>query len=199
MAGTLTRITTVLVALLVGFAFVPDPTRLEYQASRLAAEPWRLVTSQLVHWSTPMLVADALLVGIAGAVVERRSRALAGLAVGLAVAACAAAIVVSPGLLRYRGSSGIGTALLVAGGLDLAVSGVEWRVRLAGAAALAIGAIKIVLEGACASPLLPDGVVTATAAHVGGAAAGAAAWMARDQGEHPPMPGVRGAPFDDVP
>ena len=157
-------------------AAFPDVAALEYDAGRVTAEPWRLLTSQLVHWSPAMLAADVLLAGIAGAIVERRSRALAVLAVVFAAAASAVAMGVG-GLARYRGSSGIGTALLVAGGLELAVRGASRSVRVAGLGALVVGTVKIALERSGGSPLLPEGVVSATAVHVAGIAAGAAAFL----------------------
>jgi hypothetical protein len=81
------------------------------------------------------------------------------------------------GLARYRGSSGIGTALLVAGGLELSARGASRPVRVAGLVALAVGAAKIALERSGGSPFLPGGVVSATAVHVAGIAAGAAAFL----------------------
>jgi membrane associated rhomboid family serine protease len=161
---------------LLAAAALPNPVALEYDLEHVAAEPWRLLTSQLVHWSPAMLAADVLLAGIAGAIVERRSRALAVLAVVFGGAASAIAMGVS-GLARYRGSSGIGTALLVAGGLELSARGVSRPVRVAGLVALAVGAAKIALERSGGSPFLPGGVVSATAVHVAGIAAGAAAFL----------------------
>jgi hypothetical protein len=168
-------VTLGLVALLLAVAAFSNGASLEYDA-RLASQPWRLVTSQLVHWSSSMLAGDVLLAGIAGAIVESRSRVLAVLAVAFGTAASGLAIAASH-LERYRGSSGIGAALLVAGGLDLAVRGGTRPVRLAGVGALAFGTLKLVLEEAGATALLPDGIVPATAVHAAGAVAGAAAFV----------------------
>jgi membrane associated rhomboid family serine protease len=152
--------------------------RLEYDAARIEVQPWTLVTSQLVHWSRSMLFGDALLVGIAGSIVERRSRRLAGAAIVLGGGAAALAIAWS-GLTRYRGSSGIGTALLVAGGLDLAIRGTTRSTRIAGAAALGVGLAKLALDASgLTASILPDGIVTAAGVHAAAAGGGLVAWLA---------------------
>jgi len=169
-------ITLGLVAILLAVAAIPNPAVLEYDAGHRAAQPWRAFTSQLVHWSPAMLVVDVFLAGIAGAIVERRSRALASLAIAFGALAVAGAVWLSD-LVRYRGSSGIGTALLVAGGLELTLRAGSRQARRVGAVALAVAVLKIALERPGASPLLPEGVVAATAVHVAGAVAGAAAFL----------------------
>lgn len=171
--------TCALVGVLLVLGVLPGAAeRLQYDAARIDVQPWTLVTSQLVHWSPSMLLGDALLLGVAGSIVERRSRRLSGAAIVLGSGASALAIAWS-GLTRYRGSSGIGTGLLVAGGLDLAVRGATRSARIAGAAALGVGLAKLALDASgLAASVLPEGIVTATGVHAAAAGGGLVAWLA---------------------
>jgi len=160
---------------------------LEYHRdSVIAGELWRLVTGQLVHWSTAMLVADLGVLLLAGLLLARRSPRLLLVCLPLSVGAVAAAVhFLSPELIRYRGSSGIATALVIACALDLA--GTPGAPRRAAIAALVVGAAKLAYELATGTSLssgtLPPGVRVAPVAHVAGVASGAVAWLvARSQG-----------------
>lgn len=154
---------------------------LEYHRDGVASgELWRLVTGQLVHWSTAMLVADVAVLLVAGFFLARRSRRLLMMCLLLSVGTVAAAVhFLAPELVRYRGSSGIATALLVACALDLA--GTPGTPRRAAIAALVVGAAKLAYELATgislSSGTLPPGVRVAPVAHLAGAASGAVAWL----------------------
>lgn len=185
-SGGSARVILAVVAVCAALAFVPTAgAALEYRRSALASAPWRLATSQLVHWSAAMAAGDLLLLAIAGWIVERRSRRLAVTALAAGAAATAVAVALQVGLTRYRGSSGLGTAMLVAGALLLA------RDRSRGArgtalAALAVLAVKIALEiapaGTRAPTNLPEGIHAIPAVHLASALAGAlAAWSTRER------------------
>jgi membrane associated rhomboid family serine protease len=136
----------------------------------LRGEIWRAVTGQLVHWSWPMAAADLGVIAAAGSFLETRARrrVLLGIAAGLL--AVAASVVLSHGLLRYRGSSGVATALVA-----LALTGLPRRLAVGG---LCLLGAKIVLELATGQSLfpgtLPAGVALTPAAHLAGALAGLA-------------------------
>jgi rhomboid family GlyGly-CTERM serine protease len=154
---------------------------LEYRREAVAAgELWRLLTGQLVHWSTAMWVADVTVLVVAGFLLARRAPRLALTCVPISALAVAAAVhVLAPGLARYRGSSGIATALVVACALELArTPGASRRVAIAG---LALGTAKLAYEVATGASLssgtLPPGVRVAPVAHFAGVAGGLAAYL----------------------
>lgn len=154
---------------------------LEYERDSVAAgEFWRLVTGQLVHWSTAMLVADVAVLLVAGFLLARRSPRVLMLCLPLSAAVVGAAVhFLSPELIRYRGSSGIASALVIACALDLVHEG--GASRGAGIAASAFFGGKLAYEVATgtsiASGTLPPGVVVAPVAHLAGAASGTVAWL----------------------
>lgn len=169
--------------------------RLEFDRAAVAAgEAWRLLGSQLVHWSAAMACADLGVLLVAGAALEVRSRRAAGAAIALALPFVAAALWFrSPELSHYRGSSGVALALVVALLLDLASSaGPAWR-RVLAAAVLAAALAKTLVElRGGTSPLslpLPDGVTVAPWVHAAGVAAGGLAFAVD---RRPRVP--RGAP-----
>ncbi|HET9301111.1 MAG TPA: rhomboid family intramembrane serine protease [Candidatus Polarisedimenticolaceae bacterium] len=146
---------------------------LEYdRAAMLRGEIWRPVTGQLLHWSWPMAAADLGVIAVAGTFVERRARrrVVLGLAAGLL--AVAVVVALSPGLLRYRGSSGVATALVT-----LALTDERLPAGLALSGLLLLLA-KTAIEGTTGQPLLPGtlphGVALTTSAHVAGLLAGLA-------------------------
>ncbi len=146
---------------------------LEYdRPAMLRGEIWRPVTGQLAHWSWPMAVADLGVIAVAGAFVERRARrrVVLGLAAGLL--AVAVVVALSPGLLRYRGSSGVATALVA---LALTDDGLPAGLALGG---LLLLLAKTAIEGTTGQPVfpgtLPHGVTVTTPAHVAGLLAGLA-------------------------
>ena len=166
------RGTLVVVALALLAGAVPRiAAGLEYdRAAMLRGEVWRPLTGQLVHWSWPMTAADLGVLAAAGLFVERRSRGRAWLGIAAGLLAVAAAVALSPDLLRYRGSSGVATALVVLALLDL-------RLPLAVCGLLLLSA-KTAVEIATGQPVLagtlPAGVALAPAVHVAGALAGLA-------------------------
>ncbi|MGH9329479.1 MAG: rhombosortase [Vicinamibacterales bacterium] len=155
---------------------------LEYHRERVAAgEFWRLVTGQLVHWSTTMLVADIGVLLLAGVLVARRSRQLLILCLVVSAAAVGAGVhFLAPQLARYRGASGIASALVVTYALDLARTPGPSR-RAAGVGLVLFG-VKLAYELATGTSMLsgtcPPGVAVAPVAHLIGAASGAVAWSA---------------------
>ena len=145
---------------------------LQYErAAVTAGEPWRLVSGQLVHWSDAMATADLLLVLLVGAIVECHARRTLLVAMGLGVTASALAVHLAARSVEvYRGSSGVGCALLVC------AAAVVWR-RSGGAVAvvaLALLVIKLVAElaGIPLGGTLPAGVQPVPAVHLAGAVAG---------------------------
>lgn len=172
---------------------------LEYHRDRVAAgELWRLVTGQLVHWSPGMLVADVTVLLVAGFLLARRSRRLLVFCLPLSAAAVGGAVhFLAPHLVRYRGSSGIASALVVACILDLAQTpGASRRAAIAASIFLAAKlAYELTTGLSISSATLPPGVGVAPVAHVAGGASGAVAWLATTshwRREHARMSGACG-------
>jgi len=154
---------------------------LQYDRERVAAgEVGRLITGSFTHWTARMALWDLLFVGVAGAWIERRSRARLVVASLLGLVATGAAVhLLAPEIDLYRGSSGLATALFLAAAVDgLLVAGSRLGRTLA-AGAIVLLLAKIVFEtavrpGVAAGPL-PAGVRVIPLAHGAGVAAGAAA------------------------
>jgi rhomboid family GlyGly-CTERM serine protease len=164
-AGTLVFVA---LALLAG-AFPRIASGLEYdRAAMLRGEVWRPVTGQLVHWSWPMAVADLGVLAAAGTFVERHAPRRAWFGIAFTLLAVGAAVALSPGLLRYRGSSGVATAMVALALLDL-------RLPLA-LSGLSLLSAKTAFELVTGQPVfpgtLPSGVVLTPAAHLVGAVTG---------------------------
>jgi hypothetical protein len=108
-----------------------------------------------------MLVADLGVLLVAGFLLARRSPQVLMICLPLSVGTVAAAVhFLSPELVRYRGSSGIASALVVVGALDLAgTPGASRRVAIT--ASVVVGA-KLAHELATSlslsSGILPPGV-----------------------------------------
>jgi rhomboid family GlyGly-CTERM serine protease len=174
------KITTLVVGTLLALAVAGAQTTLEFDRGRVAGgELWRLATGQFVHWSWPMLFADAGVLFVAGGIVERRSRGLLLMSLVVSLGAVAASIeCLDSDLDRYRGSSGVACALVSAGLLDLCQA--PGRSRLLGAAIGVAFVSKLLWELAFGETVvqatLPSGIVLAPWVHVSGAAAGAACW-----------------------
>lgn len=163
---------------------------LEYHRDRVAAgEFWRLATGQFVHWSTAMLAADLGVLLVAGLLLARRSRRLLMLCLVVSAAAVGGGVqLLAPQLTRYRGASGIASALVVACALDLArIPGPSRRVAVVG---LVLVAVKLAYELATGSSMLPGtcppGVAVAPVAHLAGVASGAIVYAYRAQIVDPP-------------
>jgi rhomboid family GlyGly-CTERM serine protease len=172
-------VTVAIVLACAAIALTPGAAeRLQYERAAVASgELWRLVTGQLAHWTPRMAAADLLVVGIAGAWLEWRSRrllvwtvAMAGAGVGLTIQAF------TPHLASYRGSSGIASGLYAAvAGALIAERAPRW-IRLAACLAL-LGLVgKTALEMATGDAIfagpLPPGVSAVPEAHLAGALAG---------------------------
>jgi len=108
-------VTLTLVALCAAAALAPG-TALEYdRASVAAGEGWRLLTGQMVHWTARMAAFDlGMLLGLGIWLEVRGDRRLAAAALALGGGLTALAVhALSPGILVYRGSSGVASALFV--------------------------------------------------------------------------------------
>jgi hypothetical protein len=170
-------------------------TALQYDRRLVAAgEAWRLLTAQLVHWTARMSVTDLGALLVLGSWLEtqaRRRQAAAALAAALAATA---AFLPLSHLDLYRGSSGLGSALVVVAALAAPSGAASRGARGLAALALAGFAAKLLLDAAGitltgAGPL-PAGVAAAPAAHLLGAAAGALAFttLAPAGSGHEPLP-----------
>lgn len=152
------------------------------RAHVLGGEWWRVVTGSLVHYSASHLASDVLAFGVAGALLERRSRAaMAALTVASPLSVGAAVLLFQPQLDRYAGLSGMAYAAIVA----LALAGLRevGTMRMLSGAALVGCVAKLAWEMSSHRMLLvdaPAGVVTVPVAHVAGAlAALVVAWSRR--------------------
>jgi rhomboid family GlyGly-CTERM serine protease len=141
---------------------------------------WRAATGQIVHWGAAMAALDLAVVAIAGACLELRSRRIVVLTLALALPIIGIAVHVGvPSLERYRGSSGVGSALVAALVIDL-IRNERDAVRRAIAAGIGIvfvGKLAWELTTGSALPLghLPSGVAVVPQAHLAGALSGLAA------------------------
>jgi rhomboid family GlyGly-CTERM serine protease len=156
----------------------------DWQATRIVAEPWRLLSAAFVHLSAQHLLANLAGAGVLAAFGwAARSTASDTAAWLLAWPLGHALLRVQPGLTHYAGLSGVlhaGVAV-AAFGLLLRAQG---RRRAVGAAVLAGLALKLLGEQAWrgAAQTVPQwDFPVAVAAHASGAAAGlacaAVAWV----------------------
>jgi len=171
-------LTAGLVATALWLSLLPGAAEsLEYRRAAVdAGEWWRPITGQLVHWTARMTLVDLGAVLLLGAALEPRSRGRLALVLATAGLAIGAALhVVTTDVDRYRGSSGLGAALLAA---LVAASAVSERpvVRRLALAVAALFVVKVVVESTAAAPLaagpMPDGVRVLAGVHVLGAVAG---------------------------
>jgi rhomboid family GlyGly-CTERM serine protease len=172
-------ITLTVVSAALAVAVIPGAGEL-LQYARAAVESgeyWRLLSSQLAHWTPRMATADLLVLLITGAWLESRSRRLVswtflatGLLVGVAVHAWL------PELSLYRGSSGIASGLFVAVALDIFGSPSRSWLRYLALASLLLFGAKTAWEAATGAALLagplPPGVLVTPTVHLVGALAG---------------------------
>jgi rhomboid family GlyGly-CTERM serine protease len=155
---------------------------LEYDRAALAGgEVWRLVTGHFVHWSAEHLWWDLLAFAALGVLCERESRTRFLACVG------GAALTVSltlwwamPGLERYRGLSGLDSALFVLLAVTLMRHG-DSRRMVAGAWALVAFLAKLAWEGVTGGALFvhDPGATAVPLAHLVGAVVGFAAGQPR--------------------
>ena len=139
----------------------------------VAGQPWRWLTGHLVHWDASHLAYDLLAFIALGAMAEQASRRRTVATIVLAAVAGSAAFCwFDADLVRYRGLSGIGSALFVLVLSDLAL-------RSRGAAIVAsVGLVgfclKIGFELVASKSLFASGVdwSNVPAVHLAGAAVG---------------------------
>lgn len=157
------------------------PEILEYDRAAVSrGQVWRVATGQLVHWGFAMAALDLAVVAIAGASLELRSRRIAGLTLALALPIIGLAVQLGvPWLERYRGSSGVGSALVAALVIDV-IRNERDAIRRAIAAGIGVVFVaKLAWELATGSALplghLPSGIAVVPQAHLAGALSGLAA------------------------
>lgn len=158
------------------------PGALEYEpAAVVAGEAWRTLTSQVVHWTPRMTVADLAVLLAVGVWLERRSRRLAGLSLAVGAMLVALVLAATPDMPRYRGSSGLASAVFAAAAVYEVRAGSGWP-RAVAALAVAALAAKIGWETwtglALFSGELPPGIEVRPAVHGAGALGGAVATIA---------------------
>jgi len=138
---------------------------------------WQIFTCHLVHFGWGHFWRDVPALALLSGIIEVKSRTTLLAVLGAAAGAVPAAVLLfEPGILPYRGSSG----LLVAVFTWLAVNAilrrdVSWHARLAGFVALAVLAVKIWLEltEGRLMEAFPAGTVSVSwASHFGGLLAG---------------------------
>jgi rhomboid family GlyGly-CTERM serine protease len=162
---------------------VPGAARwLEYDRGAIAGgEVWRLVTGHFAHWSAEHLAWDVIAFVALGVLCERLSRArFLACAAGAAVTVSLALWWAMPGLDRYRGLSGLDSALFVLLAVSLLRQG-DPRQGLAGAWALVAFLGKVVWEGATGGALFvhDPGLTAVPLAHLAGALVGFAVGVPR--------------------
>ena len=162
---------------------IPGAARwLEYDRAALAGgEVWRLLTGHVAHWSVEHLAWDLIAFVALGVLCECLSRVRFLACVG------GGALTVSltlwwamPGLERYRGLSGLDSALFVLLAVSLMRRGDSRRI-FAGAWALVAFLAKLAWEGATGGTLFVHdaGLSAVPLAHLAGALAGFAAGAPR--------------------
>ena len=172
-------VTTMVAGAGLAVALIPGASEaLQYDRTAVeSGEYWRVLSGQLTHWTARMTVADLLVLLIAGAWLESRSRHVAvwtfvatGVLVGLTVHAW------TTSLSTYPGSSGIASGLFVAVAVGLLANPRPRWMRSAALTALLLLAVKIAWEMAAGCALaageLPPGVTVVPAVHLAGSMAG---------------------------
>ena len=159
---------------LVALCSVADGTAFEYERSR---EVWRLLTGQMVHWTPRMALFDlGMLLGLGAWLEIRGDRRLAAVALAFGAVLTAVAVHLSPDLVRYRGSSGMASALFVLAAFRIADSSDAWTRALA-VAAVALFLAKAAFESLAGQALfageLPEGVRVVPLVHLLGGLGGA--------------------------
>jgi len=146
---------------------------LSFERERLAREPWRLLSGHLVH-DPALATVDLTVLLVLGAWWELRSRARFAWILLVSAGFASLALVVCTSFARYTGSSALGSGLLLAAALSLALEP-EGRARWLGWLLVAAFAAKCALELSGAGALfvdLPEGMHLAAAAHAAGGLGG---------------------------
>lgn len=170
-------------AVLLAFVLPGVSEVLQYDRSALAGgEWWRSLTGHLTHWNGDHIFWDLSVFVILGALCERTSRCVFGVAVAASALLIPLAVwVFLPGMELYRGLSGIDSALYLTAGVCLlrergSVRGVPGLFVMA--VVLTAFCLKIgyeILTGQTVFVADQTGFVPVPVAHLAGAAAGAAA------------------------
>jgi len=156
------------------------------RAGIVAGEYWRLLTGHFTHWNNDHLTWDVLMFVLLGSLIERRSRACLGLVVYPSAAVISAAIwFAQPGIQRYRGLSGVDSALFAFAALmlyDEIDVGRQKLPRKLLALLAAAFALKVLWEIATGATLFVDssaaGFTPLPLAHAVGGCVGVAVWWA---------------------
>jgi hypothetical protein len=166
---------------LVALCALADGNALQYERS---AEPWRLLTGQMVHWTPRMAFFDlGMLLGLGAWLEIRGDRRLAAISLPLGAVLTAVAIHLSPDLLVYRGSSGVASTLFVLAAFRIADSS-DPHTRALAFTTVALFLGKAAFESITGRTLfageLPDGVRVVPLVHLLGGLAGTASLLQRD-------------------
>ena len=154
-------------------------------------EGWRLLTGQMVHWTTRMAFLDlAVLLGLGGVLeaTGRRRAAVTALLLGATMTGMAV-LWFSSGVPVYRGASGLASALFVLAAMEALPESRRFSVRLLAVASLALFLAKVGVEVATGQSLvgssLPFGIRVLPAVHLAGGAGGAIAFLLAGAGSKP--------------
>jgi rhomboid family GlyGly-CTERM serine protease len=150
-------------------------------------EPWRLWTSHLVHFGWNHVLANTLALAVPAILVRRQDRGELLITAFLVMPLLSLLLLPGLGPSHYRGASGLACALWAWVGLRLAIRRESFS---AGLALLGGLALKVTLEGAFGSSLMPSqqGWQSLPAAHVWGALLGLAASFQRLPGPEAVVP-----------
>jgi hypothetical protein len=178
---------TVTLVAICAAASLTSGTALEYERGQvISGEVWRLLTGQLVHWTPRMAVFDlGMLLGLGTWLEARGDRRLAAAALALGGALTAFAVhALSPGLVVYRGSSGLASALFV-----LAAVRAGGLAKAAIVLFLAKAAFEVATGPAVFAGPLPSGVHVVPIVHLLGGLGGLAAfWLGQEPSGLPSCP-----------
>ena len=162
---------TVTLVALCAAASLTSGAALEYDRAQVATgEIWRLLSGQFVHWTPRMAACDlGMLLGLGIWLEARGDRRLAAAALALGGGLTAFAVhALSPGLLVYRGSSGLASALFVLAALRVADAPAKAAVVLF----LAKAAFEAIAGQAVFAGPLPPGVCVVPLVHLLGGLGG---------------------------
>jgi rhomboid family GlyGly-CTERM serine protease len=135
------------VVIVLALELLSDGALLEYRRPLLGAEPWRLLSGHLVHLSLIHALLNGVVLLLLGRLFEPRLRAgeLWLVLGGAPILISLVFWIAMPELVWYRGLSGVLHALYFAGCV-LWLSEASHRARWLPLAALAAGALKVLLE-----------------------------------------------------
>lgn len=158
-----------------GYAAAQLPGLLSWDAALWWQRPWTLWTASLVHLSGSHLLANlASLAALAVLGAALHARQSAALALFMAWPLGTASLLLWPGVMHYRGLSGLIHAAVLALWAHAAINSIAKPISFV---LLAGVLLKLMMEHAWSQPMAFDpgwGFNVVYAAHLGGAAAGAA-------------------------